>query len=485
MQPVEISLPISSLDKTIRVDISKTSSGDVKLKFKNRYSFRGLSHLVWTWELSSNRSANAVANGSIDVLGRVNATESVTIHLDGAIGSIHNFEKSTKGWNSYYLNIRGSLRTATVWAESGHTLVTEQFPVEFVFDEETMVGKKSSVFDADSQNTLSVSQDDSKITVFRHIRSDVRPHVEICKKTGTILSVMSPSGTNLLSPGTSLAPNYSRAATDNDSGGMELIIAFNYPGSGLEKLWMKLFGVSTCSYQFRWKMVGVDQGKPPQFGCKGTNILEVTDKYVEIEAIVSVTRDGNKDMELIQQKIVYHIFIDGRVRMSNHVIPRAVLKDCVSLARVGVSLALNKSLYKVQYFGRGPFENYEDRKAAAHMGVYEATPKDMSYHYIFPSENGNRSDCEWVALRATSGEGICFCAHDEEESGKRPPFHFSALLHSATEYHHAKHTCDLEHRENGEHPIYVNLDHKLMGVAGDVRYVVLPCATSRVTARLL
>jgi hypothetical protein len=43
------------------------------------------------------------------------------------------------------------------------------------------------------------------------------------------------------------------------------------------------------------------------------------------------------------------------------------------------------------------------------------------------------------------------------------------LLHSSDDHHRALHTCDLDARENGKHPVHVNIDHKMMGVGGDVR----------------
>lgn len=437
------------------------------------------------------------------VLGDVQ-NESVSINLDSAIKKIRDLEKTktTKHGNSYYLNIHGALRDATVWADAGHVLVTEQFAVEFFFDKETMTVKKSWVFDPIGKNTtLFVSADNSKITVFRHVGPHINPHVAICKETGSILSIMSPKGNNLLAPNHRMVPQYTRATTDNDRGGMERMLNFLFPDSGLEELWTRFYGVGTYSYHFRWEMVGLDQSKPPHLSCVGTKVSESADQHkVDIEAIVSITKHGSKQKkELIRQKIVYHIYMDGRVRVSSHVIPRPALKECLSIPRVGMCLALEKSLYDIQYFGRGPFENYDDRKTAARMGVHKTTPKDLAYHYIFPSENGNRSDCEWVALRNASGEGVCFAAHRHNmESGKRSSFHFSALLHDSSEYHHATHTCDLEHRENGEHPIYVNLDHKLMGLGGDVRYdrvlgvccllpvAVLVCATrGAIKSRLL
>ena len=473
MQPVEISLPVRNLDKTIRVALSKASSGAIILFFKNRYVFRDLSHLSWSWEIVTNRSTTAVAAGTLSLSSDLEA-QSVSINLDNSIENILNIEKSktTIYGNSFYLNICGSLNKDFVWAKAGHALVFEQFPLEFFFDKETTTKPKSWVFDSGGQNTgLSVTQDDTKITVFRHVGSDVNPHVVICKKTGSIMSVMSPKGCNLLSPAHGIVPQYTRATTDNDRGGMERMLNFMYPDSGLEHLWTKFHGVDTFSYHTRWKMVGLDQAKPLQMQCKSTKVIETEGKdKVDVEAILSLEKDGHQNKEeLIRQTMMYHILRDGRVQVSTHVILCPRLQECVSLPRVGMSLVLDPSLYHIQYFGRGPFENYEDRKAASYMGVHETTPKDMAYHYIFPSENGNRSDCEWVAMRNDRGEGVCFAADGHNDVGGRSRFHFSAQLHSPNELHQASHTCDLEHRENGKHAIDVNLDHRLMGIGGDVR----------------
>ena len=466
-----ISQSVPSSAKKIRLAISKTSSGDINLQFKNRYAFLDLSHLAWTWELISNRSSEPVASGAIQLHGETE-NENVTINLDASIEKILDLEKTktTKLGNSYYLNICGALRDATSWAESGHILVTEQFSLEVLLDKQTVlvpIGVASPL--SEKNTTISVSQDASRIMVSRQVGKDMTPCLEICKKTGTIVSIMSPNGDNMLAPNQSMMPQYTRATTDNDRGGSERVLSFLYPGSGLEKLLAKVHGYSTFSYQFRWNMVGLDPSKPPHVECRDATVQdcpEENNERVTIEATLSIRQNDHKKTELIRQKMVYQIFANGRIHVSTHVMPRPALKECFTLPRVGMSLALDKSLYNIQYFGRGSVENYEDRKAAARMGVYNTTPKDMAYHYIFPSENGNRSDCEWVALRnGAEGEGICFAT---------PPksvFHFSAQLHNTQELHEATHTCDLEHRENGDHPVFVNLDHKLMGVGGDVSWM--------------
>jgi hypothetical protein len=135
-----------------------------------------------------------------------------------------------------------------------------------------------------------------------------------------------------------------------------------------------------------------------------------------------------------------------------------------------MNLVLDSSLFHIQYFGRGPGENYTDRKSGSEMGVYGTTPLDMAYDkYIVPGENGSRSDCEWISFLSDEGDGVCIVSNTD--GGKQTSFSSSALLHSAQELHNASHThtCDLPKRSNGHDPIHVNVDHKIMGVGGDNR----------------
>merc|ERR1712032_1217058 len=141
---------------------------------------------------------------------------------------------------------------------------------------------------------------------------------------------------------------------------------------------------------------------------------------------------------------------------------------CSSLPRVGVSFRLNPRLCNIRYFGRGPVENYPDRNTGSHLGWWNTSPSDMGYDYIVPSENGNRSDCTCVRFESSSsgGGGLAIVAESDAS------FSCSALLHSASELHHATHVCDLDERreQDGVHPIHVNIDHKLMGVGGDTSW---------------
>ena len=137
-------------------------------------------------------------------------------------------------------------------------------------------------------------------------------------------------------------------------------------------------------------------------------------------------------------------------------IPCSSLRSIPSLPRVGMSLGLDPSLFNVTYFGRGPHENYPDRKSSAEMGIWSTTAKENHFDYIVPSENGSKSDCEWVAFRDEQGSGVCVVS---EQTG----MNFNASLYSQEELELAKHTYDLPVRENGKSAVHVNIDSSIMG----------------------
>ena len=129
-------------------------------------------------------------------------------------------------------------------------------------------------------------------------------------------------------------------------------------------------------------------------------------------------------------------------------------------------MRLSKSFKKILYLGKGPGENYSDRKSGSAMGLFETSPQQMGYNYIVPGENGNRCDVEWFALRDEEGSGLVILDDPLETKTPTNGMNFSALENSQKDLHIATHTYQLLNSENDH--IYVNIDHHLMGVGGDV-----------------
>ena len=75
----------------------------------------------------------------------------------------------------------------------------------------------------------------------------------------------------------------------------------------------------------------------------------------------------------------------------------------ITVPRIGVRFRLPVSMNQVEYYGRGPGENYTDRASGSKVGRYNTTAEDMYFPYVRPQENGHRSDTRWVALRGKTG----------------------------------------------------------------------------------
>ncbi len=139
------------------------------------------------------------------------------------------------------------------------------------------------------------------------------------------------------------------------------------------------------------------------------------------------------------------------------------------IPRMGMQMQLPEEFYNLKWLGRGPQENYADRKTAADVGLYESTVADQYTPYIRPQENGYKTDTRWLTLTNDNGIGIlvtgdpliCFAAlnniHDDFESpGKLSQYRKDAKTANT-------HTIDVKPRDL----VNLNVDLGQMGVGGD------------------
>ncbi|MBS1233862.1 MAG: beta-galactosidase, partial [Bacteroidetes bacterium] len=155
----------------------------------------------------------------------------------------------------------------------------------------------------------------------------------------------------------------------------------------------------------------------------------------------------------------------GEVYITNTFTPAT---DTLSeIPRMGMQLQITEDFDKVTWFGRGPWENYEDRKYAAHVGLYSSTVDGLNYAYIRPQESGYRTDVRWLALQNDKGVGFLVTGN--------PLFCFNANHFSRDDFENGfekeqKHSKDIK-----KHPwTSLNIDYKQMGVGGDNSWGALP-----------
>ncbi len=129
------------------------------------------------------------------------------------------------------------------------------------------------------------------------------------------------------------------------------------------------------------------------------------------------------------------------------------------IPRMRVNMRLTGSLNQVDYFGRGPFENYVDRKTAAFMGKHHSTTDEMYVHYVRPQENGYRTDVIWLSINDGKLVGIYFDGS--------PNMGFSSLPYTYDDLkgfeQKGKHGNLLQKQSITD----LNLDYMQCGVGGD------------------
>lgn len=120
-------------------------------------------------------------------------------------------------------------------------------------------------------------------------------------------------------------------------------------------------------------------------------------------AVVSVTR--TLEGERAELSLKYMMYPDGRLNVSYDI---QIAESVLEPLRIGLQTQIAGELDNLSYFGRGPQENYSDRNDGIFLGLWNTTPADMMYQYVYPQENGNRTDVRWISCADDKGKGLVF-----------------------------------------------------------------------------
>ncbi len=190
---------------------------------------------------------------------------------------------------------------------------------------------------------------------------------------------------------------------------------------------------------------------------------------------MKVWKHGADDMELIDWSIEeaennikfsseYRLSVDqSRLRLTYTLSPAGELLvemhiakgvNAPVLPRFGMQCGISEEFANVQFYGKGPQESYWDRKEGARLGLFSMKSDDVAYNYVYPQENGNRSDVRWLKAEG-SKKSVIVTGH--------PVFDFSIWPYTMENLEAATHINELEH----DGVLTVNIDYRQMGVGGD------------------
>ena len=152
--------------------------------------------------------------------------------------------------------------------------------------------------------------------------------------------------------------------------------------------------------------------------------------------------------------VEYLIYPNGKIKLN---IDITVPDNAPNLPRVGLQFEIEDGLRQISWFGRGPHENYQDRKTSAAVGMYHSTVDDWVTPYVRPQENGNRCDVRWINFTDKSGWGLNI------SSDNTKTLSVSAWPYTQNTLENTQYDFELEKHDK----IVVNIDHLQMGVGGD------------------
>ena len=308
-----------------------------------------------------------------------------------------------------------ALKSAIEKAEAEHA--TEEITINFAFasdgsqplvDKGQMMARQQIVlngyeFDkvdapANTGSKIEVEETNSYVKV-----SAERMSVTIGKKTGMI-DYLDVDGEPMLKFRESMTPEFWRAPTDND------------------------YGASLQKKMRVWKN--------PQMNLKSFDKSESKD---------SVVLTANFEMPEVKAELMlrYRINAAGEVTVTEKMTTDKEAK-VADLFRYGMQLQMPASFSKLEYYGRGPEENYIDRHSSSFIGKYEANVKDEYYPYVRPQESGNHTDIRYFSIfNPTTGKGITFEGYAPMECSAIP--YLVEDLDAGVEKEHAwgQHSGDL------------------------------------------
>jgi beta-galactosidase len=363
----------------------------------NDYSFRTLDDFVFSYKILKN--GIAVKEGMLTVPAGIKPQQEATVLIPG-------FPSNTEG-AEYFVNVYAKLKNDEPLLKKGYSLAAEQLVVK---EEKPAVaampasGKTFASIDTSDNGFVWISSKDFAF-VFNN-------------KTGFLNAWIYKSKHLVKEP---MVPDFWRAPIDNDL------------GNGMPQ---------RCAV---WKNMEAKM--------KLKNFEVKLESGVVIVKTVSELTDSKSEIT-----VDYTIFETGIIKVAFDFKTALTLtnNNQPEIPRIGMRLTTFNEFENFSWYGRGPHENYWDRKQSSFIGVYNGKVKDQFVPYEMPQENGEKTDVRWLSLTNAKGNGVKVTA-------------ISDLL-SVNAQHYRQ--ADLEGRK---HPyevplsnlVELHIDHKQMGLGGD------------------
>ena len=340
-----------------------TSPVDIKngeISIFNEYFFRDLSAYYLEWQVL--KGGEIMRSGRVEDL---NVGPQQTIKIKLPIGK-------TCQCSEWLLNVAYKLKNTEGLLPAGHTIAKQQLVLN-PYKAPSMELKNQAKSNWEVVEPTLKENDERYLIV-----NGENFRIEFDKQNG-YLSKYQVNGLDMMKEGSYLKPNFWRAPTDND------------------------FGAYLQRRYAVWKNPTIKLVSLQQRIADQQAIIEAAYELPEVSAKLNLTYVINNEGTM---KVTQKMTADKNAKVAN-------------MFRFGMQMQMPRSFDQVEYYGRGPVENYIDRKGNANLGIYRQSVAEQFYSYIRPQENGTKSDLRWWKTLNVSGHGIQIVAAE--------PFSASAL----------------------------------------------------------
>lgn len=334
-----------------------------QIEVYNEYFFRKLSNFYLQWEL--------VADGKIIETGVVNnidveAQQKATINLGFKLPENSEVKE-------LLLNVAYKLKSSEQLLPAGYALARQQLEIKAWDFENIQLANKS----ASNHETLkpTIVEDDFNYLLVKGSNFQI----DFNRNTGYMCRYVV-NGAPMMEDGMQLKPNFWRAPTDND------------------------YGARLQNKYAVWKN--------PKVELKSLDAENNASGLAEVRAEYEMPEIGAR------LQLTYQINNEGAVKVNQKLITEGK-SEVSDMFRFGMKLEMPQEYQYITYYGRGPGENYSDRKDSEFLGLYKQSVDEQVYPYIRPQETGTKSDVRWWMQSLQGGQGLLFTSDE--------PYSISAL----------------------------------------------------------
>ena len=400
-----------------------TKEGDISILIRNLYDFTSLNAFYFVFKIKHN---GKILKGGEKIYGINNLPHTnklITVPMKGVRKPIN---------TDYYLEASAHLKKSTNLLPKGFEVARHQFILK---------GKKDDDKNPKIDNGIAIR--------FKKRKARIEIKNELCslvfdKKKGRLISYKY-KGNELLKDGKGPKPNFWRAPTDND------------------------FGNNMQNKNIQWKKASLFAK------VKRIKVKKIAKNKVQMLVLYDLPGVNT------EFKSVYTVNGYGVVHIENTLYKTSYKAD---IPRIGMRMQLPKRYNQMTYFGRGPWENYGDRKTSSFIDLHRSLIKDQYVPYIRPQENGYKTDVQWVAfsderkngllvVSSSGSKGLCISAlhmanedfdavSDLSYNGKQK-VEQKYRIDGTPDVNRSKHTIDIVEKDL----VQVNIDLGQRGLGGD------------------